>query len=189
MHKLFAQSRDNLTLCTNVKIEEHQAYKISKLLAQKTFFSHAFKRDTRADVVSIHKVWDRISVRFKRFHIQHNSICCIFIFSDLHCFIFAMNPLKLDSLPLEIWTRHILPVIPDLNILGVISQLSHYFHNIADSNEVWLICAQRLDLEYFLVGSKRTGASYKSLLTYHMRQRSDARRQSVQRNIDDFRLI
>jgi hypothetical protein len=33
-----------LDLSENVKIEEHQAYKISKLLAQKTFFSHAFSR-------------------------------------------------------------------------------------------------------------------------------------------------
>lgn len=90
-----------------------------------------------------------------------------------------MNPLKLDSLPLEIWTRHILPVIPHLSILGVISQLSHYFNKIADSNEVWLVCAQRLDLEYFLVGSKRTGASYKSLLTYHVRQKLSARKQIV----------
>jgi hypothetical protein len=39
------------------QIEEHQAYKISKLLAQKTFFSHAFSRvRTRAVSRVIHKV-------------------------------------------------------------------------------------------------------------------------------------
>jgi hypothetical protein len=81
-HKLFAQSRDILTWAKS-EIEEHQAYKISKLLAQKTFFSHAFNRVitravSRADVV-IHKVGGRISVRFKRFHIRPGSIVGIFI--------------------------------------------------------------------------------------------------------------
>jgi hypothetical protein len=64
------------------EIEEHQAYKISKLLAQKTFFSHAFSsvkaRAVSRVIVSIHKSSDRISVRFKRFHIRPSSIVGIF---------------------------------------------------------------------------------------------------------------
>ena len=62
------------------EIEEHQAYKISKLLAQKTFFSHAFSRvSTRAVSRVDSQSWDRISVRFKRFRIRPSSIVGIFI--------------------------------------------------------------------------------------------------------------
>jgi hypothetical protein len=46
MHKLFAQSRDTSGVEQKCEweIEEHQAYKISKLLAQKIPFSHEFSR-------------------------------------------------------------------------------------------------------------------------------------------------
>jgi hypothetical protein len=52
--KILDFARKRIELAQN---EEHQAYKISKLLAQKTFFSHAFSRvGTRAVSRVIHKV-------------------------------------------------------------------------------------------------------------------------------------
>ena len=38
------------------------------------------------------------------------------------------------------------------------------------SNEVWLKCAQRLDLQYYLVSQRNSGASYKALITFQLRQ-------------------
>jgi hypothetical protein len=77
------------------QIEEHQAYKISKLLAQKTFFSQAFSR-VRTRAVSRaprdSQRWDRISVRFKRFHMRSSSIVGFSSF---------IKPVSL----LESWTR------------------------------------------------------------------------------------
>jgi predicted ABC-type exoprotein transport system permease subunit len=83
MRKLICEEPEQLDFVQNCEIEEHQAYKILKLLAQKTFFSHAFSsvkaRAVSRVIVSIHKSSDRISVRFKRFHIRSSSIVGIFI--------------------------------------------------------------------------------------------------------------
>jgi hypothetical protein len=98
---------------------------------------------------------------------------------------------RLETIPLEIWTLNILPFIDNIDVLGLISQLSKHFNRIADSNEVWLLCAQRLDLEYFLVGNKKSGFQYKSLIIYHMvnNRKAAVEEKKKKKGLLDFYLV